>query len=188
MLALPQDYAFTGAARDSNLAGHIQTPTRARGSNEASTLDLFSHLEKRPIKIERCNPHWVNLIKLIYQYQGGNLGTKVMFHYMKGDYKKMQRMQSLIISEKTQEKTSFMETISRNKDAKVYQDYCRERNQVRRNTRKTAGDQEKNILSHLQYDSKMFRNYINSKMKLSPSISQSFIDEKADVNTENNFF
>ena len=35
------DYAFIEAIRDSYLTQHIKTPTRGRGTNEPSTLDLL---------------------------------------------------------------------------------------------------------------------------------------------------
>ena len=44
-----------------------------------------------------------------------------------------------------------------------------------------------NIPSHLKSNDKMFWNYINSKTKFRPSISDSFIDEKAGVKAENFF-
>lgn len=74
------------------------------------------------------------------------------------------------------------------KDAKIYQDYWRLQNQVQRSNRKLP-EIRRRILPHiLNVAVVCFKtNFTNSKMKLIPSTSQLFLDEKArkDVKLEN---
>ena len=73
----PDNYPFMEAVIDSYWTQHIKTPTRGRGTNELSTLDLLSHLAKRFIKdVKMQSPLGKSdrsLIKLIYQYKVENL-------------------------------------------------------------------------------------------------------------------
>lgn len=59
---------------------------------DMSTLDLLftsreEAIEDKKVELSLGN-YDQSLIKLIYQYEEENLGIKVMFDYMKGDYEK----------------------------------------------------------------------------------------------------
>ena len=60
----------------------------------------------------------------------------------------------------------FMES----QDAKVYEDYCKCRNQLRRKTRNAIKAREKEIAKHVKSNSKVFWAYVNAKTKLRSSI------------------
>ena len=66
------------------------------------------------------------------------------------------------------------------KDASVYQEYCRCRNQVRRLTRKALKDQEKRVAKNASVNSKLFWKYVTSKTKLRGSIPNLNKSSKAD--------
>ena len=68
------------------------------------------------------------------------------------------------------------------KDAAVYQEYCRCRNQVRRLTRKTLKDHEKQVAKNANINSKLFWKYVSSKTKLRASIPNLNMPSKADPN------
>lgn len=57
---------------------------------DMSTLDLLFTSREEAIEDKKLQSPLANydqsLIKLIYQYEEENLGIKVMFDYMKGDY------------------------------------------------------------------------------------------------------
>ena len=55
-------------------------------------------------------------------------------------------------------------------DSDIYKDYCRCRNQLRRETRKASKKHEKNIASKIKTDSKLFWKFINSKTKMKSAI------------------
>ena len=60
------------------------------------------------------------------------------------------------------------------KDAKIYEEYCKCRNQVRRMSRKSLISREKNIASKAKYNNKLFWKFVSSKTKMKPSIPDLF--------------
>ena len=56
------------------------------------------------------------------------------------------------------------------KEARVYEDYCRCRNKVRRATRKAAIEQEKMIATKTKVNPKAFWKFVNSKTKMKSAI------------------
>ena len=72
----------------------------------------------------------------------------------------------------------FMDT----KDAKVYEEYCRRRNQVRRLTRKAIKSQEKDIAKKTKTNSKVFWKFVNSKIKVRSTIPELYTTSKPDPN------
>ena len=92
----PDDYSFIEAIRDSYLTQLIKYPTRGRGTDEPSTLDLvFTSRYEAVEKLQIDSPLGKSdhsLIKITYQYEAENLPTKVMFDYIKGDYEKMRQL------------------------------------------------------------------------------------------------
>jgi len=90
------DNAFIEAIRDSYMTQHILQPTRGRGTDEPSTLDLlFTSKEEaiEDLKLEAPlgkSDH--SLVKFTYRYEAQQLSTKTVFNYSKGDYVKMQRL------------------------------------------------------------------------------------------------
>ena len=87
--------------------------------------------------------------------------------------------------------------ISKNK--KIYEEYCRCRNQYRRLTRKAIKSHEKEIAKNTKCNNKVFWRYINSKIKSCPAIPELFttstsnmtkmtIDDKEKANILAKFF
>ena len=68
------------------------------------------------------------------------------------------------------------------KDAKVYEEYCRCRNQVRRLTRKAIKSQEKDIAKKTKTNSKVFWKFVNSKIKVRSTIPELYTTSKPDPN------
>ena len=66
------------------------------------------------------------------------------------------------------------------KDANVYQEYCRCRNQVRRITRKALKQQEKKVAKNAKSNSKLFWKFVNSKIKLRAAIPELYTTSTAD--------
>ena len=60
----------------------------------------------------------------------------------------------------------FMET----RDAKIYSEYCKCRNQLRRKTRNAIKVKEREIAKHAKNNPKLFWSYVKSKTKLRPAI------------------
>lgn len=71
------------------------------------------------------------------------------------------------------------------KDAKIYQDYWRLQIQFQRSKRKLP-EIRRRILPDI-LNVMVMCNFTNSRMKLIPSTSQLFLDEKVDVKLENDF-
>ena len=68
------------------------------------------------------------------------------------------------------------------KDAKVYEEYCRCRNQVKRLTRKAIKSQEKDIAKKTKTNSKVFWKFVNSKIKVRSTIPELYTTSKPDPN------
>ena len=68
------------------------------------------------------------------------------------------------------------------KDAKIYEEYCKYRNQLRRLTRKSVKSRDMNIAKKVKINNKLFWKFVSSKTKLKPSIPDLFISSKADPN------
>ena len=66
------------------------------------------------------------------------------------------------------------------KDAKVYVEYCRCRNQVRRLTRKAIKLQEKDIAKKTKSNSKVFWKFVNSMIKVRSTIPELYTASKPD--------
>ena len=81
--------------RDGYLTQHIKSPTRGRGINEPSLIDLFfsSHEEGvESVNIDAPlgkSDH--SLIKVFYRYQPMSFPRKLVCCYEKADFKKMMR-------------------------------------------------------------------------------------------------
>ena len=94
-----EDYDFIEAVRDSYLTQHIKSPTRGRGTDQPSTLDLlFTSREDaiESIKIESPlgkSDH--SLIQMKYQFEPENQRAKILFDHLKGDYEKMKEILSI---------------------------------------------------------------------------------------------
>ena len=56
------------------------------------------------------------------------------------------------------------------RDEKIYKEYCRVRNQIRRLTRKATKNFEKNIAGQAKSNPKKFWNYVNNKTKVRSAI------------------
>ena len=90
------DTAFIEATRDSFLTQHILQPTRGRGTNEPSLLDLFfSSNEESVENIEFHSPLGKSdhsLIKVTYRSQPEKLPIKKICEYHKADFQMMKEM------------------------------------------------------------------------------------------------
>ena len=228
------DCNFIEATRDSFLTQHILTPTRGRGKDNPSILDLlFTSNEDSIDRIEMHAPLGKSdhsMIKLVYRSEPEVLPAKVVYDYAKGDYEKMRQALNIewnnYFSEceddidliwdkfmrkfdqakkecippkkvKTGKKT-FIYSLDRKalakrkkkyrlwkrflltKDAKVYEEYCKCRNQVRRATRNAVKKQEKDIAKNAKLNSKVFWKFINSKTKLRGNIPELYVSTKLD--------
>ena len=87
------DMKFIEAARDSFLIQHIKTPTRGRGTNKPSLIDLFFTTNAESVeKIDVHSPLGKSdhsLIKVKYRSQVEALPKKIVCDYEKADYQKM---------------------------------------------------------------------------------------------------
>ena len=74
---------------------------------------------------------------------------------------------------------------SESKDFKIYEEYCRCRNQLRRMTRKIAKNQEEHIAKGAKTNNKAFWKFVNSKTKLRSQIPELYTSkqEKASETT-----
>ena len=193
------DNLFIEAAMDSFLTQHISTPTRGRGTNNPSLIDLiFTSNEDNIDNVSLHAPLGKSdhsLIKFIYRCQLEKLEDKIVWNYAKADFKKMKmkldidwdaffddsnddvdlawemfknkyneaesecvpkkiistskKRFSFPLDRKTlahrKKKHKLWKRYLTTKDAKIYEDYCKCRNQVRRMTRKALKSREKNI-------------------------------------------
>jgi len=231
------DMAFIESVRDSYMTQHIKSPTRGRGSDEPSTLDLLFTTESDVIEeIEIDSPLGKSdhsMIKATLLCQPTVCPEKIAPNYAKANLKKMKKMLSVNWEKKlagckdvdmlweefeiafkaaekecvprkivrtTKRKTThyfdrktlyhrkrkyrlwqrFLET----KDVKVYKEYCRVRNQVRRLTRKAVKQREKKIASLVKENSKVFWKYISRKTKMQSRIPDLYNSENESSKTK----
>ena len=66
------------------------------------------------------------------------------------------------------------------KDARIYAEYCRCRNQVRRLTRKAITLQENDIATKTKSNIKVFWKFVNSKTKVRSTIPELYTTSKPD--------
>ena len=64
------------------------------------------------------------------------------------------------------------------KDGKIYEEYCRCRNQLRRMTRQAAKTKERDVAKRAKTNSKLFWGFISSKTKLRPAIPDLYNSNK----------
>ena len=84
------DCKFIEASRDSFLTRHVLTPTRGRGTNDRSLLDLFFTSNGENIEsIEMHAPLGKPDHSMIYRSQPENLPEKIVCNYAKADFEKM---------------------------------------------------------------------------------------------------
>ena len=86
---------FIEATRDSYLIQHILTPTRGRGTNEPSLIDLiFTSNEESTEKIDIGAPLGKSdhsMIKILYRSVAGKIPGKVVPNYARADFGKMKK-------------------------------------------------------------------------------------------------
>ena len=87
------DRKFIEATRDSFLIQHVSTPTRGRGTNEPTLLDLVFTTDEESLEdIEISNPLGKSdhsMLKIQYRSQAEKMPDKVVCDYKKADFKKM---------------------------------------------------------------------------------------------------
>ena len=223
------DCEFIEATRDSFLTQQVSTPTRGRGANKPSLIDLvFTSNEE---SIESIN----SFIKILFRCQSEKQVDKLVCNYVKADFKKMnekldinwdtffedceddvnvawemflqkynetereciprkvktsRKRFSIPLDRKTvakrKKKYRLWKRYPNTKDAKIYEEYCKCRNQLRRFTRKSVKSREMNIAKKVKTNNKLFWKFVSSKTKLKPSIADLFISSKADPNLMTN--
>lgn len=93
---LKDDCDFIEAIRDSYLTQHIMCPTRGRGTDEPSILDLlFTSKEEAIEDLHFDSPLGKSdhsVIKFAYRYEAQQLITKTVFDYGNGNYAKMRAL------------------------------------------------------------------------------------------------
>ena len=229
------DCRFIEAVRDSYLSQRVTDPTRGRGSDAPSLLDLAFCSNDQAVKsIDVCPPLGKSdhsLIKIVYQSHPDEFLGRTVKSYEKADFKTMKEKLSIdwesffekcegdvnlmwkkfksyydkveaeyiprkiVKIGKRRFKYAFDKTIlnkrkkkyrqwkryMETRDAEVYKEYCRTRNQLRRATRKVAKQQEKEIAKKSKANSKAFWKFVNSRSKIQSSVA----DLVADVNHPN---
>ena len=87
------DCEFIKATRDSFLTQHVSTPTRGRGTNVPSLIDLvFTSIEDSIDNISMHAPlgkSGHSLIKIIYRCKPVKQADKIVCNYVKADFNKM---------------------------------------------------------------------------------------------------
>ena len=91
-----EDTNFIVAVQDSFLVQHILEPTRGRGKDEPSLLDLFFSTQEEAIEeINHLAPLGKSdhsLIEVIYQIKIEIIPPKTILNYEKGDFEKMRKV------------------------------------------------------------------------------------------------
>ena len=226
------DLKFIEATRDGFLHQHITVPTRGRGTNEPSLLDLFFTSNPDSVdNIEICAPLGKSdhsLIKVCYRCQPMPIPPKIVRDYEKADFAKMASMlninwedtfkdcnedinamweifmerynaaEEMCVPKKVlktrkkglnalldrkalatrKKKYRLWKRYLTTKDGEIYKEYCRCRNQVRRQTRKIVKANEKGIAAKVKTNSKMFWKYVNGRTKLRPAIPELYKTHK----------
>ena len=98
------DEAFIEACRDSLLSQHVLTPTRGRGTDNPSLIDLFLCSNEDDVQdVEVDSPLGKSdhsVVKVTYCAHACKNSKKVVFNYEKGDYNLMKKLMSLDWKEK----------------------------------------------------------------------------------------
>lgn len=233
-----EDNNFIEAVRDSFLFQHIREPTRGRGTDAPSLLDLLFTMSTDDVEnIEISNPLGKSdhaLMKVTYRSSPEKQPPKQVPDFRKADFKRMKseflidweayfeecnndinqmwekfykiynEVVARCIPQKTVEvgKRRFRyfldrQTLSKrkrkyrlwkrymeSKDGKIYQEYCRCRNQLRRMTRKAIKRHEKEVARKAKNDVKPFWSYVNSKTKLRSAIPPLYKGTKDEMATD----
>ena len=221
------DCRFVEATRDSFLTQHILTPTRARGSDEPSILDLL--FTSRNEIVESVDFHAPlgksdhSVLKVMYRSVAKEIPETISYHYNKANYVKMRRMLDINWHERFNDclmwgilrvntmtcipkkiintgKRKFSYPLDRyslstrkkkhrlwkryleSKDADVYKEYCKRRNQVRRLSRAAIKKYEKDITRKSKENCKLFWKFVSSKTKLKSIIPSLFTTKEHDPN------
>ena len=234
------DNKFIDAIRDAYLTQHVSLPTRGRGSDEPSLVDLvFTSNEQNVESLEIFAPLGKSdhsVIKILYRSKPEKLADKIISDYTKADFGRLKEVLDIDWAAYFQDCnddidkvwetfiTKFMEaerncipkkivktckkkfsftldkkTLAKKKkkyrlwkrflstkDAKIYEDYCRCRNQLRRLTRKAVKLQEQKVASKAKSNNKIFWKFINSKTKMRNAIPELFTTKANDTKNMTN--
>ena len=230
------NFEFIECVRDCYMHQHVTTPTRGRGTETPSVLDLVFSNEAELVEGVTTNAplgasdH--SVLEIDFRCHPGELPPKVSYSYEKADFKKMRDMMDIdwekilgdceddvntqweIFHNKYKQaeeacvpkrilKTSkkkfsvpldkrtlakkrrkhrlwqrFLET----EDGKVYTEYRRCSNQLRRLTRKATKIFEKGIAKSAKTQPKKFWKYVSSKTKAKNKIPDLYMDDNCDPN------
>ena len=214
------DYNFLETVRDCFLTQHVSTPTRGRGAQIPSVLDLVLTSVDDAIEfIDVGAPLGSSdhaTIVFGYRCRPAELAVKVTYMYNKADYSKMRehlqvdweeafrdcpndvdkqwnifiekyeeaerlwvprkvfrkgnKKYSVPLDRKTlakkRKKYRLWQRYTETEDGKIYAEYCRCSNQLRRLTRKATKLFEKNIANQSKQNPKAFWNYVSTKTKM----------------------
>ena len=228
------DCRFVEATRF--LTQHILTPTRGRGSDEPSILDLL--FTSRNESVESVDFHAPlgksdhSVLKVMYRSVAKEIPEKISYDYNKASYEKMRRMLDINWHElfndcqddidlmwgifmskyyaadkacipkkiintgkrkfsypldryslsRRKKKHRLWKRYLESKDADVYKEYCKCRNQVRRLSRAAIKKYEKDIPRKSKENSKLFWKFVSPKTKLRSIIPSLFTTKEHDPN------
>ena len=232
----PSDNKFIEAIRDSYLLQQVEVPTRGRGENIPSLLDLiFTSNEQNIGQIKMSPPlgksdH--NIIKVLYRCHPDQVPDKVIPNPRKADYETMRKKLDInwenyfsqcnknvdnmwksfielynkvefeCVPRKTikmrkrngtynldrktlavrKKKYRLWKRYMESNDTKVFEEYARARNQLRRETRKATKSLEKEIAKSSRQNAKSFWAYVNRKTKYKNSTPELYKVKSKDCN------
>lgn len=225
---------FIEACKDSLLSQHVLTPTRGRGTDKPSLVDLFLTTNENNVeKVEIKSPLGKSdhsVVAVTYRTQKERKLNKEILDYEKGDYEQLKDILNLdwevlletckgdidcmweaflnkykmaeqlcvptkminddkvrssqrfhqSLRSKLKKKTRLWKRYQESKDATVYHEYCKCRNQVRYQTRKAEKQKEQTIAKYVKTNSKLFWKHVNKKTKVKESVPDLYTERAPD--------